>query len=41
MIRMMMKLGGTNDDIGEIGEYEDNNGYSDLKSKYSFHRNAW
>jgi hypothetical protein len=27
--------GGTNDDIGE---YNDNDGYSDLKSNYSFHR---
>ena len=33
--------GGTNDDIDEIGEYEDNDGYSDLKSRYSFHSNAW
>jgi hypothetical protein len=30
--------GGTNDDIGE---YEENDGYSDPKSKYNFHRNAW
>ena len=35
----MMKLGGgTNDDIGE---YEENDGYSDPKSKYNFHRNDW
>ena len=30
--------GGTNDDIGE---YEENDGYSDPKSKYNFHTNDW